>query len=97
MEILNTTLGNILIVMLIIINIISFIVMARDKKKAINNDNTNRIPEGVIFFIAAIFGGMGIYLGMFVLRHKNRKWYFRLGIPLLILQNIATIYLALSI
>jgi uncharacterized membrane protein YsdA (DUF1294 family) len=25
-------------------------------------------------------------------RHKTQKWYFQLGIPLVIFQNLATIY-----
>jgi uncharacterized membrane protein YsdA (DUF1294 family) len=50
--------------------------------------NTKRISEGVLFFMAAAFGSVGVYLGMFVFHHKTRKWNFILGIPLLMLQNI---------
>lgn len=75
-----------------LINLISFFVMANDKARAIRGSNTERIPEGLMFFMATVFGGVGVYVGMLIFRHKTRKWYFKLGIPLLILQNLATLY-----
>lgn len=72
-------------------NIFSFGVMFIDKKKAIDHDQ--RISEGMMFFLATILGSIGIYLGMFVFRHKNRKWYFLLGIPLLAIENFSFIYI----
>jgi uncharacterized membrane protein YsdA (DUF1294 family) len=30
---------------------------------------------------------------MLSFRHKTKKWYFQIAIPLLILQNLATLYL----
>ena len=53
----------------------------------------DRTPEGLLFFMAAVFGAIGVYAGMFTFRHKTKKWYFLLGIPLLILQNLTTLYL----
>lgn len=53
----------------------------------------DRTPEGLLFFMAAAFGSIGVYAGMLTFRHKTKKWYFQLGIPLLILQNLATAYL----
>jgi uncharacterized membrane protein YsdA (DUF1294 family) len=97
MEIFTTDSGKIIIIILFIINIFSFVVMARDKYKSANGHNNARIPEGLIFFLASFFGSIGVYLGMFVFRHKTRKWYFQLGIPLLIFQNIATVFLFLSL
>jgi uncharacterized membrane protein YsdA (DUF1294 family) len=52
-----------------------------------------RISEGMLFFLAAAFGSLGVYAGMFAFRHKTRKWYFLTGIPLLMIQNAAVIYL----
>jgi uncharacterized membrane protein YsdA (DUF1294 family) len=84
---------QLLIGLLAVINIITFLVMANDKRRSTRNENSHRIPEGLIFFMAAAFGSLGVYAGMLLLRHKTRKWYFQLGIPLLILQNLATLYL----
>lgn len=78
--------------LLAVINIITFLVMANDKRKSIKGGNTERIPEGLIFFMATIGGSVGVYAGMILLRHKTRKWYFQLGIPLLILQNLSMLY-----
>jgi len=75
-----------------LINLLSFLIMLLDKVKS-NSQGSERISEGMMFFLAAAFGSLGIYLGMFACRHKTKKWYFLIGIPLLMLQNAATIYL----
>lgn len=74
------------------INIATFLVMYYDKRKSMDREDAERIPEGLIFFMATAFGSVGVYLGMLILRHKTRKWYFQLGVPLIILQNLATLY-----
>lgn len=73
------------------INVIAFGVMFGDKIKS-KKKRAQRISEGMMFFLASAFGAIGVYAGMFVFRHKTRKWYFIVGIPLLILQNIAFLY-----
>ena len=92
MELLTTSSGQIVIGIVVVLNIISFFVMAHDKRKAIRRHNDRRTPEGFIFFMATIFGSVGVYLGMQVFRHKTKAWYFQIGIPLLIIQNIAMVY-----
>ena len=82
-----------LIGILAFINLFSFLLMANDKRKSLRGSGTERTPEGIIFFIASVFGSIGVYLGMLAFRHKTKKWYFQLGIPLLILQNLALLYL----
>lgn len=86
-------LEQVILAILAAINIFAFLVMMNDKGKSIRGGNTERTPEGLIFFIAAAFGSIGVYTGMLTFRHKTKKWYFQLGIPLLILQNLATLYL----
>jgi uncharacterized membrane protein YsdA (DUF1294 family) len=80
-----------------VINLVAFIIMMRDKRLSLRRDNSERIPEGLMFFMATIFGSIGIYAGMFVFRHKIRKWYFVIGIPLLLIQNLAALYLLQTI
>jgi len=80
------------LIVLFVINFVAFIIMLIDKNKAVKA-NTERISEGTLFFMASAFGAIGVYLGMFVFKHKTRKWYFLIGIPLLIIQNIASFYL----
>jgi uncharacterized membrane protein YsdA (DUF1294 family) len=86
----DTVLLTILLVLLVI-NIISFFVVVIDKEKS--RRGSQRISEGALFFWAAFFGGIGIYLGMFTVRHKTRKWYFYLGIPLMVIQNLCLLFL----
>lgn len=84
---------QLLIGFFVAINLFTFLVMANDKRKSRQRGEVERIPEGLIFFMAAAFGSVGVLAGMYLLRHKTRKWYFQLGIPLLIAQNLATLYL----
>lgn len=79
------------LVILLIINIISYLVVIWDKERS--RRGGDRISEGVSFFWAALFGGLGIYLGMFTVRHKTKKWYFYFGIPLMVIQNICFLFL----
>jgi uncharacterized membrane protein YsdA (DUF1294 family) len=76
-------------------NIIAFFVMLWDKVKS-RKKNSERISEGMLFFMATAFGSIGVFAGMFVFHHKTRKWYFMLGIPLLIAQNTAFLYVLYS-
>ncbi len=80
------------VLLVAIVNVIALFVMAKDKQLSISNAGSDRIPEGVLFFLATIGGSIGIYMGMFLFRHKTRKWYFTIGIPLLIMENAATAY-----
>ncbi len=72
----------------LIMNGLAFLSMLWDKTQSRKN-GAERISEGMLFFMATMFGSVGVYLGMFVFRHKTRKWYFLIGIPMLILENIA--------
>ena len=78
---------------LAVVNGIAFFVMYLDKVRS-RKQGAERIPEGLMFFSAAVFGGIGVFGGMLFFRHKTAKWYFMLGIPLFILQNIATVLFA---
>jgi uncharacterized membrane protein YsdA (DUF1294 family) len=83
---------KILIGVVVAINLVAFIIMASDKRRSMRGGNPERISEGMLFFMAAAFGAFGVYAGMLILRHKTRKWYFQLGIPLLILQNMSAMF-----
>jgi uncharacterized membrane protein YsdA (DUF1294 family) len=79
----NIILG--ILIFVVLANVLSFIVMLVDKNLAVAGKR--RVSEGMLFFLAIFFGGLGIYLGMFVFHHKTRKWYFYFGIPLILVQN----------
>lgn len=81
---------SIALIYLVIVNIVGFAMMGIDKQKAIRG--AWRISEASLFFSAIIGGSFGCILGMQIFRHKTRHWYFRYGMPaILILQMIILI------
>lgn len=80
-----------IILYLIIINFISFLLIAIDKRKAIKNKY--RISEKTFFIFSFIGGSLGTLLGMFQFHHKTKKLKFLIGIPILFLFNILVLYL----
>ena len=84
------TTQNILIYILII-NVITFFIMWFDKHEAKIGDW--RVPERTLFLLVLLGGGIGGIAGMYVFRHKTRKWYFKIGFPaILIMQIVFIIY-----
>ncbi len=72
---------------LVIMNLVGFIIMGVDKKRA--QRNAWRISEASLFVVAIIGGSIGSILGMQHFRHKTKHWYFKYGMPaILILQII---------
>lgn len=71
---------------LVVMNLLGFIFMAFDKRKAIHHDF--RIPEKVLLGLAAFGAGLGCWLGMITFHHKKNKMIFKLGIPILFISNI---------
>ena len=64
-----------LIICTFIINIIAFITYGLDKRKAAKN--RYRIPEATLFALAMAGGSIGALTGMYIFRHKTKKWYFK--------------------
>ncbi len=79
----------IFLVYYLIMNLIGFIIMGNDKKRAIRN--AYRIPEATLFFVALIGGALGTTLGMNHFRHKTKHWYFVVGMPLISFGQLALI------
>ena len=79
------------VIYLIIINIIGFLIMFIDKRKAENG--SWRIPEKTLFIITALGGGIGTITGMYTFRHKTKKPEFTIGLPFItILEIIGAVY-----
>ena len=71
---------------LLILNLISFFLMGHDKQCA--KKNQRRVSEKTLFLSAALFGAFGGTLGMFVFRHKTKRWYFRVFFPTMLAAQI---------
>ncbi|MDE7434660.1 MAG: DUF1294 domain-containing protein [Lachnospiraceae bacterium] len=72
---------------LIVMNIAGLSVMGIDKRRAVRH--MWRIPEKTIFLISLLGGSLGTWAGMYLFRHKTRHWYFVVGIPFILLFQIA--------
>ena len=81
-----------LLLYLLLINALGFLLMCIDKWKA--RHNRWRIPEATLMGVAALGGSIGSLLGMYTFRHKTKHLKFTLGIPvILVLQIALAIYL----
>lgn len=81
-----------LLTYLVIVNIVGFAMMGIDKKRAVRG--AWRISEASLFLSAVIGGSIGCILGMKTFRHKTKHWYFKYGMPaILILQIILLLYI----
>ncbi|MBR5973204.1 MAG: DUF1294 domain-containing protein [Paludibacteraceae bacterium] len=76
-----------LFIYLIIINIITFIVYAWDKRKA--KKGAWRTPESTLLLLAAVGGSVGALLAMYMLRHKTNHKKFFLGVPAILITQLA--------
>ena len=71
------------------VNVISFIVMGVDKRRAVKR--AFRVPESTLFVLAIIGGSIGSIAGMHLFHHKTRHWYFLYGMPVILALQIILI------
>lgn len=74
---------------LILINAASFLLMLLDKFKA--KKKLWRIPEATLMGFAAAGGSVGALLGMYIARHKTKHPKFTVGIPVILVVQIAVL------
>lgn len=74
------------IIYLIIINIIAFLAMFIDKRKA--KYGKWRIKEHTLFILALIGGSIGAIIGMYTFRHKTKKARFFVGFPVILIVEV---------
>ena len=96
--------ANALLYYLIVINILTFAVYGIDKWRSTSGrllptgrkkakQGSWRISEATLLMLAVIGGTIGALLGMQVWRHKTMHLKFKYGLPLILLAQIALIYL----
>lgn len=78
---------TLILLYLLIINAIGFLLMLVDKLKA--RKNLWRIPESTLLTAAALGGSIGALIGMCTVRHKTKHLKFTLGIPAILIAQIA--------
>lgn len=74
---------------LVLINIAAFIIYGADKHKA--KKGQWRIPEKTLIGVAVLGGSIGAVMGMRLFRHKTKHPKFYIGIPVIILLQIAVV------
>ena len=65
---------EIYIAFILIMTLITLAFYAADKKKA--EKNKWRVKEKTLLLLSLCGGSIGGMIALFVLRHKNRHWYF---------------------
>lgn len=78
---------DILLTYLTIINAVGFSFMLVDKRRA--QKKHWRIPEATLMGIAAIGGSLGSLAGMYLFRHKTKHPKFTIGIPAILILQVA--------
>ena len=79
---------------IIIVNIAALCLYGIDKSAAIKQKQ--RIPNRVLLLIAVFGGSLGALAGMYTFRHKTKKWYYTITVPVLLLIQITAAVLLLN-
>jgi uncharacterized membrane protein YsdA (DUF1294 family) len=82
---------TLILLYLLIVNAVAFLLMLVDKQSA--RKKLWRIPESTLLLTAAIGGSIGSLAGMYKFRHKTKHLKFTLGIPAILITQIAAAFL----
>lgn len=72
-----------------IVNIVTFVIYAIDKRRA--GRGASRVPESTLLGLALVGGALGALLAMLSVRHKTQKWYFMYTVPVMLAAQIALV------
>ncbi|MBR0131378.1 MAG: DUF1294 domain-containing protein [Firmicutes bacterium] len=79
-----------ILIYLAAINLIAFLMMGADKLKAVKG--RWRISERALFVSALLGGSLGAIVGMRVFHHKTLHRKFTIGMPLILMAQLALIF-----
>ena len=71
------------------INLVTFLVYGIDKLRA--KRGAWRVSEKTLFVLPLLGGSVGAIAGMRVFHHKTKHWYFKYGLPLILILQIALV------
>ena len=86
----KSALFTVLCIYLVVVNLAAFLLYGSDKRRA--KRGRWRISEKNLFLAAILGGSIGALAGMRVFRHKTRHWYFRFGIPLILVLQVLLVW-----
>ena len=79
------------LIYLILVNLVAFLLFGLDERKA--QMHQWRISEKALFIPAILGGSIGAILGMHLFHHKTKHWYFRFGLPLILILHLTAFIL----
>ncbi|PZG35678.1 DUF1294 domain-containing protein [Listeria ivanovii] len=79
----------VLTIYFIAMTVISFLMFAIDKRKAIKH--AYRIPESALLLTAFLGGAFGSWMSMQLFHHKTQKTKFRILIPLAMVWTVGVV------
>ena len=85
----------VLMVYLGLINGITLILFGLDKRRAVRQKR--RIPIVTLLGCSFVGGALGGLMGMYMFRHKTRKDYFTLGLPLMLVMQAAAVFVMMNL
>ena len=80
-------LTKVILLWLLFLTVITFILCAADKFAA--KKQMRRVSEKTFFLLSALGGSIGMYAGMLTFLQKTQHWYFKYGIPAIIVAQAA--------
>ena len=76
---------------IIVVSLCSIVVCVYDKKISKRNNVKLRIPEKSLFVWSAVGGSVAMFITMRLIRHKTKHVSFMVGIPVIIILQVAAI------
>ena len=76
---------------LALISLVSIVVCIYDKAISKKNRVELRIPEKTLLILSALGGSVAMFITMLAIRHKTKHLKFMLGIPLIIILQVAAV------
>lgn len=83
--------SRVMLYYLIVINIVTFLAFAMDKRRAVKRKW--RIPEKTLLGLSLFGGSIGGLIAMYCFRHKIRKLAFAYGLPVMLLVQLLIIWM----
>lgn len=84
-----------LAVFFIFITWLGYYIMKVDKRYA--KEDKRRIPENTLLLISLVGGSLGMYIGMYKFKHKTLHKKFTIGVPLIMLIQVAYVVYLITI
>ena len=75
-----------------VVSLCSIVVCIYDKKISKKNNVKLRIPEKSLFIWSAVGGSVAMFITMKLIRHKTKHLSFMIGIPAIIILQVALIF-----